>query len=338
MTTIKDVAKLAGVGVGTASRVIAGKGPVSADAISRVTKAVAQLQYRPSHAARSLQKGHSKMIGVFIPVVSGSFYTPILNAIFVALHAHHCHMVVNFGLGIHGERQEALAGAEFLTDRGCDGLLMMGTGLTPADAERIARLQPRLVLLNRTIARFEGQCFNPDHHAAGALAARTLCEAGHRRLAVIEGPEGSRDNALRMRGFYATLPAYGVDANAVPRVHGTFTPQSGQAGVQELLHGQERFTALFCANDEMAIGAISHLSQMGLAVPEDVSVMGYDNIELSAVTAPPLTTVLIPWRQIATNAVYRLLDLCYGWCIPVQREIVTHVIWRDSVRRIEPQR
>ena len=338
MTTIKDVAKLAGVGVGTASRVIAGKGPVSADAISRVTKAVAQLQYRPSHAARSLQKGHSKMIGVFIPVVSGSFYTPILNAIFVALHAHQCHMVVNFGLGIHGERQEALAGAEFLLDRGCDGLLMMGTGLTPADAERVARLQPRLVLLNRTIARFEGQCFNPDHHAAGALAARTLCEAGHRRLAVIEGPEGSRDNALRMRGFYATLPAYGVDANAVPRVHGTFTPQSGQAGVQELLHGQERFTALFCANDEMAIGAISHLSQMGLAVPEDVSVMGYDNIELSAVTAPPLTTVLIPWRQIATNAVYRLLDLCYGWCIPVQREIVTHVIWRDSVRRIEPQR
>jgi LacI family transcriptional regulator len=338
MATIKDVAKLAGVGVGTASRVIAGKGPVSADAISRVTKAVAQLQYRPSHAARSLQKGHSKMIGVFIPVVSGSFYTPILNAIFVALHAHHCHMVVNFGLGIHGERQEALAGAEFLLDRGCDGLLMMGTGLTPADAERVARLQPRLVLLNRTIARFEGQCFNPDHHAAGALAARTLCEAGHRRLAVIEGPEGSRDNALRMQGFYATLPAYGVDANAVPRVHGTFTPQSGQAGVQELLHGQERFTALFCANDEMAIGAISHLSQIGLAVPEDVSVMGYDNIELSAVTAPPLTTVLIPWREIATNAVYRLLDLCYGWRIPVQREIVTHVIWRDSVRRIEPRR
>ena len=334
MATIKDVAKLAGVGVGTASRVIAGKGPVSQDAIQRVTQAVEVLQYRPSHAARVLQKGHSRMIGVFIPVVSGSFYTPILHAIFLALHAQQCHMVVNFGLEPHDERKEALAGAEFLTDRGCDGLLLMGTALTPSDAEHITRLQRNFVLLTRSLPHLQEQCFNPDHRAAGALAARTLCEAGHRRLAVIEGPKESRDNTLRMRGFYETLTEYGIDVEALPRVHGNFTPESGRSGTRTLLEANRPFTALFCANDEMAIGALSYLSQIGVSVPKDISVMGYDNIDLSAVAAPPLTTVLIPWVQIATNAVNRLVNLCYGSALPVERQIATKILWRDSVRRL----
>jgi LacI family transcriptional regulator len=331
MATIKDVAKRAGVGLGTASRVIAGSGPVSEDAIRRVRKAVEELKFRPSHAARVLQKGQSQTIGVFVPLIHGSFYTPILHAIYTALRASGRQMVVDFGQSLESERQDAIDGAEFLADRGCDGLIMMGTALKPADIDRIAELQPRFVVLNRTLPRFQEQCFNPDHRAAGAAAARALCEAGHRRLAVIEGPKTSHDNTLRMRGFEETLRRYGIEPEQIPRARGDFSPESGRAGARELLERDAPFTALFCANDEMAIGALSQLRQAGVAVPGDRSVMGYDGIDLSDLTVPPLTTVLIPWREIATNALHHLLNLCYGSALPVRRDIPAQVLWRASV-------
>lgn len=331
MATIKDVAKRAGVGLGTASRVIGGSGPVSEDAIRRVRKAVEELKFRPSHAARVLQKGQSQTIGVFVPLIHGSFYTPILHAIYTVLRASGRQMVVDFGQSLESERQDALAGAEFLADRGCDGLIMMGTALKPADVDRIAERQLRFVLLNRSIPFFQEHCFNPDHRAAGAAAGRTLCEAGHRRLAVIEGPKSSHDNTLRMRGFDEMLRKYGVDPQRIPRTRGDFSPESGRAGARELLERGAPFTALFCANDEMAIGALSGLRQAGVVVPQECSVMGYDGIDLSEMTVPPLTTVLIPWREIATNALHHLLNLCYGGALPVRREIPPQVLWRASV-------
>lgn len=334
MATIKDVAKRAGVGVGTASRVIAGNGPVSEESARRVRRAVEELKFRPSHAARVLQKGQSQTIGVFLPLVHGSFYTPILHAIYTALHATGRHMVVDFGQTLETERQDALDGAQFLTDRGCDGLLIMGTALRPADIERIAAIQPKFVLLNRAVAQFPDQCFNPDHAAAGAAAARVLYEAGHRRVAIIEGPPSSSDNTLRVRGFCNTLAGHGIDVAAIPRIRGDFSPESGRRGALSLLGGERRFTALFCANDEMAIGAISGLREAGLKVPQDLSVMGYDGIDLSALTVPPLTTVLVPWRQIATNALHHLLNVCYGSKLPVERNIPAQVLLRESIARV----
>lgn len=334
MATIKDVARRAGVGVGTASRAIAGSGPVSAKAAERVRKAVEELNFRPSHAARVLQNGQSQTIGVFVPLIHGSFYTPILHAIYTNLRATGRHMVVDFGQTLDSERQDALNGAEFLVDRGCDGLIIMGTRLKPRDVEKLIMLQPKTVLLNRTAAAYAEHCFNPDHKAAGAAAARSLYEAGHRKLAVIEGPPSSTDNALRLKGFYSELSAHGIDANAIPRVSGDFSPESGASGIKVLLEGRKKFTALFCANDESAIGALAYLQQAGISVPKDLSVMGYDGIDLSAFTVPPLTTVMIPWREIAKNALHHLLNLCYGTEMDVQRNLAPKILWRGTVARI----
>src|SRR6185437_2917731 len=166
MATIKDVAKRAGVGLGTASRVIAGNGPVSEAAIRRVRKAIKELNFRPSHAARVLQKGQSQTIGVFVPLIQGSFYTPIVHAIYTAVRASGRQMVVEFGQTPESERQDALAGAEFLADRGCDGLIMLGTAIRPADIARLAGRQPRIELLNRSIPGLQEHCFIPDQRAA----------------------------------------------------------------------------------------------------------------------------------------------------------------------------
>jgi LacI family transcriptional regulator, galactose operon repressor len=336
MATLKDVAKRAGVGLGTASRVIGGNGPVSQAAIRRVRKAVDELKFRPSHAARVLQKGQSQTLGVFVPLIQGSFYTPIIHAIYTAVRASGRQMVVEFGQAPESERQDALAGAEFLADRGCDGLIMMGTALRPADIDRIVARQPRLVLLNRSLPGLKEHCFNPDHRAAGAAAARALYEAGHRRLAVIEGRKTAHDNTLRMRGFRETLRRLGIDVDRIPCTRGDFSPESGREGARELLARGIPFSALFCANDEMAIGAISYLREAGVDVPGKCSVMGYDGIDLSALIVPPLTTVLIPWREVATSALHHLLNLCYGGALPVRRDIPPQVLWRSSVARLEP--
>jgi LacI family transcriptional regulator len=335
MATIKDVARRAGVGVGTASRAIAGSGPVSAGAAARVMKAVEELNFRPSHAARVLQKGESQTIGVFVPLIYGSFYTPILHTIYTALRATGRHMVVDFGQNLESERLDALAGAQFLTDRDCDGLIVMGTRLKPKDGEKLMAVQPKTVVLNRMLPGFADRCFVPDHKAAGALAAETLVSAGHRAIAVIEGPETSPDNVARMKGFYDALAAHGIDVDAIPRVHGDFSPTAGATGARALLEGGKRFTALFCANDESAMGALAGLQQIGVSVPQDLSVMGYDGIDLAAITVPPLTTVRIPWQEIVRTALNQLLHLCYGDELAAERNFPAEVIWRGSVTRLE---
>jgi LacI family transcriptional regulator len=331
MPTIKDVAERAGVGIGTVSRVVTGKGFVSEQTAKRVQKAIDALGYRPSPAARKLQAGKSKTIGVFLPVIRGSFYAPILHSLYTVLQSRGRHMVVAFGQTVENERQEALDGAQFLIEHGCDGLILMATALRLRDVENLMSIQPRLALLNQYFSRYAEMCFFPDHEAAGAVAARALWQLGHRRFAAIEGPEISADNVLRMRGFYKELAVLGADIDKIPRFHGDFMPKGGWTGARALLAGKTRFTALFCANDEMGLGALSYLSHMGVTVPEDVSVMGYDGLDLTTYTSPPLTTIGVPWTDIVLSAVNYLINSCYGTKLPVERNLPAAILWRGSV-------
>lgn len=331
MATIKDVAERAGVGIGTVSRVITGKGFVSERTAKRVQKAIDTLGYRPSPAARKLQAGKSQTIGVFLPVIRGSFYAPILHSLYSELQARGRHMVVAFGQTVENERQEALEGAQFLIDHGCDGLILMATSLKQSDVENLLTLQPNLALLNHHFSRHADICFLPDHEAAGAVAARALWQLGHRRFATIEGPEISADNVLRMRGFYRELAALGANVDKIPRHFGDFMPKGGWTGARALLAGKTKFTALFCANDEMALGALSYFSHEGVSVPGDLSVMGYDGLDITTYTSPPLTTIGVPWSDIVLSAVNYLMNRCYGTKLPVERNLPATILWRGSV-------
>ncbi|HEY0281676.1 MAG TPA: LacI family DNA-binding transcriptional regulator [Rhizomicrobium sp.] len=334
MATIKDVARRAGVGIGTVSRVITGRGIVSAKTAKKVHRIIDELAYRPSRTARRLQAGMSHTIGVFLPVIHGAFYTPMLHAIYKALWEHELHMVVAFGKSPDDERQQAIEGVRFLTDHGCDGLLIMATALKLADVVSLTAVAPRIALLNRYFPSYAEACFIPDHKKAGAVAAQALWQAGHRRVAVIEGPDYSKDNAARMRGFYKTMAACGVDIDGIPVFRGDFAPSGGWAGAQSLLSGKKKFSALFCANDEMALGAISYLHHIGVSVPGDISVLGYDGLDVATYAAPPLTTVRMPWTELALSAVNFLLNQCYEFTLPVERNQQATLVWRDSVAKI----
>ena len=331
MATIKDVARLAGVGLGTASRVVSGKGSVAPATAQRVQKAIDQLNFRPLHAARSLLSGSTQMIGVYIPLLKGTFYTPILQAIDATLRDTRRHMVVAFGHGSEDERDQAIEGARFLIDRDCDGLIVMGNALLEKDIVELGRQQPNIVVLNRVFESIREQCFSADHAQGGVAAAQALLGKGHRQFAVIAGPRTSPDNVARIAAFMGELARNGIPADAVPMIDSDFSPEGGWACTHELLERGIPFTALFCANDEMAVGALAHLQQVGISVPGQVSVMGYDDTQTAEFSAPRLTSVHIPLREVTVAGVHCLLNRCYGETLPIARDYPIGVTWRASV-------
>lgn len=338
MATIKDVARLAGVGLGTASRVISGKGSVSQSTTEKVRKAIEQLEFRPSHAARSLLSGSSQMIGVYIPYLSGTFYTPILQSIYTALRAAGLNMVVAFGVGDGDARNQAIEGVNFLIERGSDGLIVMSNAMEDEDFVALGPFQSKVVVINQDFASISAQCFTVDHEAGGRLAARTLLDLGHRKIAVIAGRAAAPDNQQRIAGFKAELEAAGIDTRKMWMADGEFTPEGGLACAEKLLQSGEEFTAVFCANDEMAVGALSMFQKAGVKVPEQVSVLGYDDTHSAEFTAPQLTSVHIPWSEMTLNGLNYLLNRCYELKRPVEREYQLHVAERASLAPVKSKK
>ena len=333
MATIKDVARLAGVGLGTASRALSGKGSVSPATLDKVLKAVAELDFRPSHAARTLHSGNSQMIGVYIPSLNGTFHTPILQAIYSELRAEGLNMVVSFGVGDADSRQQAVEGVDFLLARGCDGLLLMSNALHESDIVALGPDRSRLAVLNQEYACIPEQCFPVDHVLGGRIAARTLLDLKHRRIAVIAGPSGVPDNIQRMAGFMSELNAAGIDTAKLWVTESDFTLAGGSEAARKLLESGYDFTALFCANDEMAIGALSCFQQAGVKTPEQVSVLGYDDTNSARFTVPRLSSVHIPWADLAANGLSYLLNCCYGLGRPVTRQFPLSVTLRASLSK-----
>ena len=333
MATIKDVARLAGVGLGTASRVVNGSGAVSAATMAKVQRAIDELKFRPSQLARSMISGNSLMIGVYIPVLTGTFYTPILQSIDNGLRAAGIHMVVGFGNGQGDERKQELEALDFLFQRGCDGIIAMSNSLMPEDLAIYGDRQSKIVLLNHFLRPISEQCFTVDHALGGALAARALIEYGHTEIAVIAGPTKFADSAERMKGFFDELKRLGIAKRKVQIIGSDFSPEGGWISAGKLINKGQPFTALFCANDEMAVGALSYFKKHGILVPEQISVISYDNTSNAEYSAPRLTSVDIPWGEITQSAVQCVLNLCYGSTLPVAREFPITLHYRDSLIR-----
>jgi LacI family transcriptional regulator len=338
VATLKDVAQLAGVGLGTASRVVSGKGAVSPKTLARVRKAIEELEFQPSHAARSLMSGTSQMIGVYIPFLSGTFYTPILQLIYAELRAAGLNMVVGFGIGSVDERQQAVEGIDFLNQRGCDGVLVLSNALKEEDIAGLGPRKSRMVMLNHSLPGMEGRCFTVDHKQGGRMAARALLEKKHRKIAVIAGPRIAPDNVERIDGFMEELALAGIDTSSVWLVESNFAPEGGWDSAKQLLESGYDFSAVFCANDEMAMGALSYFQQAGVDVPGAVSVLGYDDTHSAEFTAPRLSSVHMPWTEMTLNGLNCLLNQCYAMNRPYTRESAISVTERASLAKAKSAR
>ncbi|SIO35469.1 LacI family DNA-binding transcriptional regulator [Paraburkholderia phenazinium] len=337
MATLKDVAELAGVGMSTASRAISGKGPVSADAMRRVQAAIEALNFRPSSIGRAMAAQSLGLIGLFVPTFFGSYYGTILKQTDTELRAVHRHVVVATGCGESSPREQALEAVEFLIGRDCDGVIVISHDLHDEDLIRLHKMHPRMVFLNRMFGQLPEASFCADHARGGELAARTLLEHGHRDIAVIAGPFTASDNRARIDGFFAELARHGIDREDVTLVESDFSPEGGYAAAQTLLESERPFTAVFCANDTMAVSTLARFQQAGVAVPGDVSVIGYDDDYSAAYAAPALTSVHIPTADLTQNAVRWLVNQCYGTAWEIFREFPVTVTMRASVAA-PPQR
>lgn len=331
MATIKDVARLAGVGVGTASRVITGRGSVSGEAAERVRAAIAELEFRPSSIARSLSGQSLGAIGLFVQTLRGDFYRSILEAADNELRAVHRHMVVVSGSNHRPDYDASIDALDFLMQRDCDGLVVIGHEFHDDDLLRIRERNPHLAILNRHLDGMEEACFSVDHRHAGALAARTLLGHGHRSLAIIAGPSSAPDNRDRVQGFLDEVRTAGIDPASVPIVESNFAADGGSHSMGVLFERNPALTGVFCANDDMAVGALSWLREHHIVVPRDVSVIGYDDVDAAAHTFPSLTSVHIPMYAVASNAVRWLIQQCYGVSQPIERRFPVTVSVRDSV-------
>jgi LacI family transcriptional regulator len=240
-------------------------------------------------------------------------------------------MVVAFGVGLGDARRQAIEGIEFLIERGCDGIVMMTSALTDDDLAALGGKQKQIVALNHEFSQIPEQCFTVDHALGGRLAARTLLDYKHRDIAVISGPAALADNVARVDGFMRELEADGIDTSKVWVAESDFSPQGGWSAAKELIDSGTKCTALFCANDEMAVGALAYFQEAGISVPRDLSVIGYDDTPSAAFSAPRLTSVHMPWREMTLNGLNALLNRCYDLQRPVTRTFPVSVTLRASL-------
>ncbi|MEX3634258.1 substrate-binding domain-containing protein [Paraburkholderia sp. BR14320] len=331
VATLKDVAQLAGVGMSTASRAISGKGPISADAAARVKAAIEALNFRPSSIGRAMATQQLGIIGIFVPTFFGPYYGTILKQTDTELRAVGRHVVVATGCGEVSPREQAIEAVRFLIGRDCDGVVVISHDLHDEDLIMLHDMHPKMVFLNRAFEQLPEASFSADHRRGGELAARTLLDHGHRDIAVISGPATASDNVMRIDGFFAELARAGIARDDVLLIESDFSPEGGYAAAQKLLETQRRVTGLFCANDTMAVAVLARFHQAGISVPNDISVISYDDDYSAAYAAPGLTSVHIPTGDLTQNAVRWLINQCYGTTWEIFREFPVSVTMRESV-------
>lgn len=335
MATVYDVAKLAGVGIGSVSRVINGKDSVSEKTRSKVNKAIEALNYIPNESARSLVSKKFNTIGIWGTELAGTFNSQTLRVIDHELISHekHC-LVTNGNISTINNPNLAINSVNDLIRKGCDGIIFWGTDISHFDIAYVEKYFPNIVLLNNKIEEFDSKCFYFDHYKAGYTAGQHLIDNGHRRIACITGDFQTEDGRIRHDGFIDAMRDNNVNIPSKFIVEGDYSFIQGQNGMLKLLKRNLDFTALFCGNDRTAMAAIATLSQYGFNVPNDISVIGYDDHDIAPFISPPLSTIRVPFDDMALAAVRKLLNACYDLQLSVDHNFPVKLIERQSVRNL----
>lgn len=298
MATIRDVARAAEVSIATVSRVFNDSVRVSEDARRRVWASAAKLDYWPNGAARSLTTRRTHSLGVLLPDLHGEFYSEIIRGIDEAARAGQLQVLISSS---HADNEALLAAARSMRGR-VDGLIVMAP-YEDSDGvvQRIAR-SFATVLLNSRLS-FNGTSAVSIANYDGARAAVShLARLGHRRIALVCGPNGNMDAEERQRGYRQALEDEGISPDPAWELHGDFTEVSGYEAGLVLPTGRKGPTAVFAANDSMAIGLVSGLLASGRRVPDDTAVVGFDDIALARYVTPPLTTVHVDAHELGMRA------------------------------------
>lgn len=329
MATINDVCKLAGVSKATVSRVMNGKGPVKEETKKLIFDAMETLNYKPSLVAQALATNSSNSIGLIVSFFDGYYFGILLKEATRIAEESGKQLIVTDG---HNQLETEIEAINSLVARKCDAILIYSRTMTADDYCDIQKKLPiPLVVINRTLPDGLGHAVAFDQYDASQMAIEHLIELGHKKIAMITLNMGSSTGQIRLKGAKETLEKHGItyDDNLTIIKNGKL--EDGYQACKELLKRSSDITAIFCFNDHLALGAIKALKEMNIRVPEDISIVGIDNDEISAFLSPALTTINVPIQEITQLAMNKALQLISDKEVKPTTEILKgNLIVRDS--------
>jgi LacI family transcriptional regulator len=328
MSTIYEVAQKAGVSSATVSHVINKTRFVSDETRERVERAIEEMGYRPNALARSLRSGETFTIGLLLPDSANPFFAEVGRFIeMAAFEVGYSVILSNTENDIEKERSYI----DVLINKKIDGLIFVGTGEDYDSYKKLCDMHVHVVAMDRDYPDLEMDVVISDNLQGGRLATQHLIELGHKRIGCISGPSKVNLSALRVTGYVQTLEQAGlaVDQNLI--ISGDFHPRSGHEAAIKLLAMQNPPTAIFACNDLMAVGVLRAGMELGLRIPQDLTVVGYDDIELASYTTPSLTTVRQPKKDMGQTALYFLLDRIHSeQSSPQRASLAVSLMVRES--------
>ncbi|MNM90645.1 putative HTH-type transcriptional repressor ExuR [compost metagenome] len=328
MITIKDIARAAGVSHTTVSRALNGNPLIKADTRERILRIASEMSYVPNYSAKNLVTRRSHTIGLFFSSIdqgtSASFLVDAIKGIHQVLDE-------NYLLAVNGI--DSVGNLESIHPRRYDGVLVMSqSDMDNGFIYHVKSAGIPLVVLNRHLDDPAIMNVAADDRRGVREAVDHVYEMGHRRIAIIEGKSGFKSAAERKQGYLDSLIAQGLTLDPRYFAQGDYSIESGYAAMARLLSLPDRPTAVFCCNDDMAIGAMNACYDRGLTVPDDLSLIGFDDIVFANYSTPPLTTVRKSVSAISREGMRLLLELMERpKTAPVQYLTATELIRRHSV-------
>jgi LacI family transcriptional regulator len=331
MATIYEVSRLAGVSLATVSRVINDSGRVSEKTRKKVLAAMEQLHYRPNTIAQSLASNRSNCVGVLVSELHGPFFGAMLTAIEESLRS--AQKFVIFAAG-HSDKASEREGIRFLVSRNCDALILHAESISDKYLLEHQKAPTPFVLINRSVPGMSENCITLNNERGGYLASRYLLQMGHREIAYVSGPLGWGDAQDRLAGHRRALAEFSVDFDERLLIEGDYHEAGGSNALNRLLDQEIPFSAVACANDEMAVGAMTVARDRGLSIPGDLSFVGFDNAPMSRYIFPKLSTIDYPIGDMSRMAVRWVLNNVYQEeGAEIQHVFEPSLLVRDSVSR-----
>ena len=318
--TIRDVARRAGVSISTVSRVLNNTCTVSEDKKIRVEEAAEFLGYVPNPSARSLLKKSTGGVGILLPYVTGEFFSEFLTGADRLAKDEEYFLLISAS---HHRASEWRASVRSVFGR-VDGLVVMDPRMSPSELDLKTGVPTVFVNTPVENEHLDGlDIINFDNRGGTLAAARHLVKLGHRKFAYLRGPDDAFDAVERLNGFRDAMREAGIAEYTV--IEAGFEPEYGQEAGRELLRLKELPTAVLCANDYCAQGVMTVFHDAGLRIPEDVSVVGFDNVPSAEYARPALTTLSVPPRKTGAQALERLIARIRNPELPATRKLILPV-------------
>jgi LacI family transcriptional regulator len=292
-----------------------------------VQAVIEEVGYRPSGIARGLATQRTGTLGLVVPDVANPFFSDVAQGVEHGAYAEGYNV---FLCNTEEDAQRELAVLESLEEKRVDGLILCSSRLQESQLEGVVARHQAVVLVNRLVVGERIGSVLVDDERGGRLATQHLLQRGHRSVGLLAGPEISHSGRARTKGYRDVLAAAGLPYYAdwvrtcLPVVEGGFS------GAKELLQVHPELTALFCYNDLVAVGALQACAELGLRVPEDVAVVGHDDIRLAALVTPALTTCHVPRYELGAQAVHLLVDQMRGTHPGTKVVLQPHLVVRAS--------